>query len=61
VPATEPSPILAAISEELRRLEAAAARLGPIDEQEALQLYELIADARDALERLAEAVEKLER
>jgi hypothetical protein len=49
-----------ALSAELRRLERIAAR-EPLEPERALEWYGLVSDARDALERLADAVEERDR
>ena len=47
--ATDPSPVLVAIREDLARLEAAAATSPPLDEQAMAELYPLLTAAQDAL------------
>jgi hypothetical protein len=52
-----PSPVLEAISLELRELEAAAARMRKLHERELLELYPQIAAVREALRALTEELE----
>jgi hypothetical protein len=57
--AMEQSLILVAIREDLARLEAAAAALGPpVDEATLAELYPLLTAAQDAIGELAEALEQ---
>jgi hypothetical protein len=55
---TKSSPILGAISQELRELEAAAAKLGDLSEDDHLALYPKISALRDARRRLTEELER---
>jgi hypothetical protein len=49
--------ILMALSAELRRLERTAAAREPLEPERAIQLYGLVSDVREALDRLADALE----
>jgi hypothetical protein len=49
--------ILAALSAELRRLERTAAARETLEPERAIELYGLVGEVRDALERLAGALE----
>ena len=51
------SPVLEAINLELRKLEAVAARLRDLSDQEHLELYPKIAAVREALRALTEELE----
>jgi hypothetical protein len=51
------SNILTALSAELRRLERIAAAREPLEPERAIELYRLVSEGRDALERLADALE----
>ena len=52
-----PSPVLEAISLELRELEAVAARMRELQEGELLELYPQIAAVQEALRALTEELE----
>ena len=53
----EPPSVLSALSPAIRRLELLRAAREPLSPEEAARLFDAIAEAREALARLAEALE----
>jgi hypothetical protein len=49
--------VLMALSAELRRLERIAAAREPLEPERAAELYGLVSDVREAVERLADGLE----